>query len=380
MELFPGGHRRFDRTVFVIQLHVFQRERRHDAAVQRRQRHGAVHPEEPQQRGEQHVHPAHHAAHLGQRRRNAVHDDLVEVGAPVRQRERHQPHDREDDETGDQRREGARHRSRHAVRQADHPVAPHDESKHLGHHQPDHHTGNDVGAAQPVGAHRIGLADVKRRDGHKGRHRQQCRSQRIDLALFGQRHADKERRHQGHDPQRTVVNAAADALQPVQRLDGGGIQAHAQRIEERSFAEAQEHVVDQHEHRPGQGQRHQADKAVLDGVDVGLLTDFYGERQDNLLERGNEGIHGGLLLLIGFLDGGHCGLQHPQPIDLAVQQRIDDFNRFVGQLFLHFRQGVGDLRPQQDQIRFNAFLRGQRLRIGGDDHRYFVFFGLRLHF
>lgn len=219
----------------------------------------------------------------------------MEVGALCLEQVSDYPHDGEDDEAGDQRREGARYRGRYAVRQADHPVAANDEGKHLGRDETNDHAGDDVGATQPVGTDRIGLADAEGGDRHEGGDREQTGREGINLALFCHGMADEEGRHQGHDPQGTVIDAAANALEAVQGGYGGGIESHPHGVEEGSLPKTQEDVVDQDEHGPGQGQGHQFDEAILDGVDMRLLTQLDGNGQYGLFQRCDHGAHGVLL-------------------------------------------------------------------------------------
>ena len=103
VELFACFDSRINRAVLVVQRDVFQRPRGHDAVIQRRQRQGTVHTEEPQQGVKDNVCPADHAAHRRQRRGDRVHDDLVEVAAVARQGPRDNAEDGEDQEARDQR-------------------------------------------------------------------------------------------------------------------------------------------------------------------------------------------------------------------------------------------------------------------------------------
>ena len=215
VELFTRFDRRINRSVLVVQGDVFQRPRRHDAVIQRGQSQRTVHPEEPQQGVKDDVCPADHAAHRRQRRRDGVHDDLVEVAAVTRQGPRDNAEDGEDQEARDQRGERARYRSRHAVRQSDHPVATDHEGEHFRDDQTDNHTGDDVLPAQPVGADGIGFAHAVWGHGHEGRYRQQASGHRVDFALFRQRGADKEWRHQRHNAEGAVIDVAADSLKTV---------------------------------------------------------------------------------------------------------------------------------------------------------------------
>ncbi len=103
VELFARFDGRINRAVLVVQRDVFQRPRRHDAVIQGGKRQRTVHTEEPQQRVKDNVCPANHAAHRRQRRRDRVHDDLVEVAAIARQGPRNNAEDGEDQEARDQR-------------------------------------------------------------------------------------------------------------------------------------------------------------------------------------------------------------------------------------------------------------------------------------
>ena len=317
VELFACLQRRFNRAVLVVEGDVFQGEGEQNAGFQRGERQHAVYPEEPEEGGEHHVDPADQTAHIGQRLGDAVHDQLVEVGARIAQQIGDDPHDGEDDKARNERGERAGDRGRHAVRQGDHPVATDDKGEHLGHDDTDQHAGNDVGSAQPVGAHRIGVAHAERRDRHKGRNREQARCQGIALALFGQRQTDKEGGHQGHDPQSAVIDVATDAFEAVQSGDGGRIEPHTDGVEEGSFAKAQEHVVDQYEHGPDQCQGHHLDKAVLDSVDMRLFAQLDGNGQYDLLQRCDDVAHRDLLTYARlFLMAATAAFSTPSPSTL----------------------------------------------------------------
>ena len=106
---------------------------------------------------------------------------------------------------------------------------------------------------------------------------------------------NEEGGHQGHYPQGAVIDAAPYALEAIQGGDGGGIEAHPHGVEEGSLPKTQEDVVDKDEHGPGQGQGHQFDEAILDGVDMRLLTQLDGNGQYGLFQGRDDSAHGVLL-------------------------------------------------------------------------------------
>lgn len=102
VELLARSDCRINGTILVVQRDVFQRpckyRCRYPASAP-----GTVNTEEPQQGVEDHVRPAHDAAHCRQRLGDGVHDYLVEVAAVGGQHPGDNPEDVEDQEAWNQR-------------------------------------------------------------------------------------------------------------------------------------------------------------------------------------------------------------------------------------------------------------------------------------